>query len=317
MITGVRAAWRRGAETFAEVVVDEEQTEEAHRCGLHPALVDATLRLLAAHDTPAGPVHPAQPVEWRGLRLHATGAHALRVRISPAGSDAVSLTFTDGSGRPVADVASLTVGPVDDEQLGAARAAVRDDLHRLDWRPADGHAAHRHRCPQGRVVLVGADVLGLSAALTTATNGVRLHPDAAGFTEACNDDVPDLVLLSCPGSAADNAADVTSAVMNRIAGTLDAWLADPRLNGTRFTLITRGAVAAGPRDQAPDPAAAAVRGLVRSLQRQHPERITLVDVAVSGNRCRACPPHSPRRSPRLRCAAGCLWCHAWCGPFRR
>ncbi|MEU9398024.1 beta-ketoacyl synthase N-terminal-like domain-containing protein, partial [Streptomyces sp. NPDC048324] len=276
---GARAAWRRGDEVFAEVVVDREQTEEAHRYGLHPALVDAALRLLGGHDGPSdGPVRPAQPVEWHDLRLHATGAAALRVRMSPVADDAVSLTFTDGSARPVAAVGSLTVRTVTDEQLGAARASVQDALHRVEWRRAEGHAGFRHRCPQGRVALVGADVLGLSAALTTATTGVRLHPDAAGFADACADDVPDLVLLSCPGASADT-ADAVERAVDQIAGTLGAWLADPRLDGTRFALITRGAVTTGSYDEAPDPVAAAVRGPVRSFQRRHPGRVTLVDVA--------------------------------------
>ncbi|WP_186777221.1 type I polyketide synthase [Streptomyces salinarius] len=279
---GVRAAWRQGDEVFAEVVVDPEQTEEAHRYGLHPALVDAALRLLGEDTGPSdGPVRPAQPVEWHDLRLHATGADSLRVRVSPAPDETVSLIFTDGSARPVAAVGSLTVRTVTDEQLGAARAAVRDALHRVEWRRAEGHAEFRHRCPQGRVALVGADVLGLSAALTTATTGVRLHPDATGFADACDDDVPDLVLLSCPGASADT-ADAVGEAVGRIAGTLSAWLADPRLDGTRFTLITRGAVATGAYDGAPDPVAAAIRGLVRSLQRRHCGRIALVDVA-SGN----------------------------------
>ncbi|MBI0301538.1 polyketide synthase dehydratase domain-containing protein, partial [Streptomyces sp. PRKS01-29] len=40
---GVRAAWRRGDEVFAEVVLGEEQRAEAGRFGLHPALLDAAL----------------------------------------------------------------------------------------------------------------------------------------------------------------------------------------------------------------------------------------------------------------------------------
>ncbi|MFF3663920.1 beta-ketoacyl synthase N-terminal-like domain-containing protein, partial [Streptomyces olivochromogenes] len=301
---GVRAAWRRGDEVFAEVVVDREQTEEAHRYGLHPALVDAALRFLATDvGSSGGPVRPAQPVEWHDLRLHATGADALRVRVSPAGEDAVSLTFTDGSGRQVATVGSLTVRTVTDEQLGAARAAVRDTLHRVEWRRADGHAEFRHRCPQGRVALVGADVLGLAATLTTATTGVRLHPDAAGFADACDDDVPDLVLLSCPGATADS-ADAMGAAVDRIAGTLSAWLADPRLDRTRFTLVTRGAVSIGPHDEVPDPAAAAVRGLVRSLQRRHPGRIALVDVAGGNESLQGLPAALASPEPEIALRGG-------------
>ncbi|MFI8234267.1 type I polyketide synthase, partial [Streptomyces sp. NPDC085900] len=301
---GARAAWRRGAEMFAEVVVDREQTEEAHRYGLHPALVDAALRLLRADGEPShGPMSPAQPVEWHDLRLHATGADALRVRVSAAADESVSLTFTDGSARPVAAVGSLTVRTVTAEQLGAARASVHDALHRVEWRRAEGHAGFRHRCPQGRVALVGADVLGLSAALTTATTGVRLHLDAAGFVDACAQDVPDLALLSCPGASVDT-ADAVEATVNRIAGTLSAWLADPRLNGTRFALITRGAVTTGSNNEAPDPVAAAARGPVRSLQRRHPGRITLVDVAGGNESLKGLPAALASPEPEIALRGG-------------
>ncbi|MFF1799421.1 polyketide synthase dehydratase domain-containing protein, partial [Kitasatospora sp. NPDC058263] len=40
---GLRGLWQRGAETFAEIAVDEESREEAGRFGLHPALLDAAL----------------------------------------------------------------------------------------------------------------------------------------------------------------------------------------------------------------------------------------------------------------------------------
>ncbi|MFJ1967237.1 type I polyketide synthase [Streptomyces sp. NPDC087903] len=300
---GARAAWRRGDEMFAEVVVAGEQAEEARRYGLHPALVDAALRLLGTDEPSGGTMRPAQPVEWRDLRLHATGADALRVRVSPAEDDAVRLTFTDGSGRPVADVGSLTVRTLTDDQLGEARAAVRDGLHRVEWRRAERHAEFRHRCPKGRVALVGGDVLGLSATLTTATTGVRLYPDAAGFADTCDDDVPDLVLLSCPGATSDS-ADGAGAAVDRIAGTLSAWLADPRLDGTRFALVTRGAVATGPHDESPDPAAAAVRGLARSLQRWHPGRITLVDVAGGNESLQGLPAALASPEPEIALRGG-------------
>ena len=40
---GLKAAWRRGDEVFAEVSLPEEAHEEAGRFGLHPALLDAAM----------------------------------------------------------------------------------------------------------------------------------------------------------------------------------------------------------------------------------------------------------------------------------
>ncbi len=54
------------------------------------------------------------------------------------------------------------------------------------------------------------------------------------------------------------------------------WLADERLRDSALALVTRGAVAAA-SGEAPDPDAAAVWGLVRSAQSEHPGRLLLID----------------------------------------
>nr|AXL05510.1 beta-ketoacyl synthase [uncultured bacterium]AXL05513.1 beta-ketoacyl synthase [uncultured bacterium] len=122
---GLRAMWRRGAETFAEIALPDEQSEDARRFGVHPALLDASLHpaLLDTAD------EPRQPLEWHGFVLYAAGASALRVRLAPNGPDSVSLTAADGAGGPVASVASLTFHAV----TAPARAEHRDSLFQVDW----------------------------------------------------------------------------------------------------------------------------------------------------------------------------------------
>ena len=62
----------------------------------------------------------------------------------------------------------------------------------------------------------------------------------------------------------------------RLLEALQAHLADDSRAGTRLTVLTRGAMAAG-EGEAPDPAAAAVWGLVRSAASEHPGRFALID----------------------------------------
>ncbi|MBI0384595.1 hypothetical protein JBE27_52160, partial [Streptomyces albiflaviniger] len=64
-----------------------------------------------------------------------------------------------------------------------------------------------------------------------------------------------------------------------LTARLGAWLADDRLAGTRFVVATTGAVATGAEEAAPEPLAAALWGVVRSLQAAYPGRLTVVDVA--------------------------------------
>ncbi|MFE9728848.1 beta-ketoacyl reductase, partial [Streptomyces sp. NPDC005794] len=69
---------------------------------------------------------------------------------------------------------------------------------------------------------------------------------------------------------------VVSASLVEVLGVVQRWLADVRFAESRLVVVTRGAVAVG--GGVVDPLAAAVRGLVRSAQSEHPGRFVLVDV---------------------------------------
>ncbi|WP_031467181.1 type I polyketide synthase [Sciscionella sediminilitoris] len=62
----------------------------------------------------------------------------------------------------------------------------------------------------------------------------------------------------------------------RVLSALQEWLAEPRYAESRLIVLTAGAVALSEYDGA-DPVAAAVWGLVRSAQSEHPGRFVLVD----------------------------------------
>ncbi|HET6501026.1 MAG TPA: type I polyketide synthase, partial [Amycolatopsis sp.] len=75
--------------------------------------------------------------------------------------------------------------------------------------------------------------------------------------------VPPLVAVRAIGSTAREYA-------HRVLGLLQRWVADARFAPARLAVVTHGA----PAD---DPAQAAVWGLVRSAQAEHPDRFVLVD----------------------------------------
>ncbi|MFE2634585.1 type I polyketide synthase [Streptomyces scopuliridis] len=124
---GLRALWRRGAETFAEIALPAE-VADAEAYGLHPALLDAARHAAMTDDG-------SLPDRWRGVSLHAFGASALRVRLAPCGdagdgaddSDGrvMELTAADFSGTPVLTVETLRVRPLSVRELLPAPAAPR------------------------------------------------------------------------------------------------------------------------------------------------------------------------------------------------
>ncbi|HEY4018224.1 MAG TPA: type I polyketide synthase, partial [Pseudonocardiaceae bacterium] len=128
---GLRAVWRRGTEVFAEVSLPDENREDAGKFGIHPALLDAALHTNAF----ANPDDDRQvlPFAWNGLVLHAVGASALRVRIAPAGPDALSFQAADDTGALVLTMDSLVSLPVSAEQLETAAEESRDSLFRVEW----------------------------------------------------------------------------------------------------------------------------------------------------------------------------------------
>nr|AEZ54377.1 PieA4 [Streptomyces piomogenus] len=264
---GLCALWRRGDDLFAEVRLPAEQHEDAARFGLHPALLDAALHATAA----ASPGEVRLPFSWSGVALHATGATALRVRVSPAGADGIALQVADASGAPVAGVATLASRPVDRERLQAAREDGADPLLRVEWTelPAPAEAA------AGRWVLLGTDRLGL-------TEGLRIggHPDLAALAEAvaAGATVPDAVLVTCTGA---ESPDVPSAVRDLTADTLtllQQWLSAEHFSTSRLVVLTSGAVPAGSGEGVRDLVAAPLWGLLRSAQTEHPGRFVLIDL---------------------------------------
>nr|AXL05854.1 beta-ketoacyl synthase [uncultured bacterium] len=251
---GLRAVWRRGegaeAEVFAEVALPDAQRKDATRFGLHPALLDAALQAA----TVGGAEEPGQPVlafAWNGLVLHAAGATALRVRLTPAGQDALTVEAADEAGGLVLTMDSLVSRPVSAEQLGAAAGESRDSLFRVEW--TELSAAHGEPSPHWAPVGAAHDVTALAEGAT----------------------VPPVAVLDAVGG---HDLDASLAVSSRVLRVLQTWLAAPALEESRLVVRTCGAVPAGGDHMVTDPAAAAVWGLVRSAQAEHPDRIVLLDL---------------------------------------
>ncbi|MFE9462045.1 SDR family NAD(P)-dependent oxidoreductase, partial [Streptomyces californicus] len=130
MFQGVRAAWRLGDDVLAEVVLPEAAGADAARYGMHPALLDAVLHAARLGAFRERPEEKYLPFAWEGVTLRTSGATAVRVRISRAGTDAIRLDVTDTADRPVLTAESLTLRPV---AAGQLMAVPRDSLFRVDW----------------------------------------------------------------------------------------------------------------------------------------------------------------------------------------
>jgi len=184
----------------------------------------------------------------------------------------VSLLALDHTGTPVLAIDSLLVRPIDRGRLQSARRGERDALFSLQWAELPAHS------PDGSTPRMVA--LGSGGGLEAQGVVAECHPDLAALAQALDGgaQLPDLVLaeVSAP-PARGELAETIQAVTETTLDLLKAWLADERLADAKLVLLTRGAVA--PLEgEAPDLATAALWGLVRSAQAEHPGRFGLVDL---------------------------------------
>ncbi|MET9730404.1 SDR family NAD(P)-dependent oxidoreductase [Streptomyces sp. NPDC006458] len=259
---GLQRVWRRGDELFAEVALPKQTHEEAGRFGVHPALLDAALHAVLLD----GGERTALPFVWNDVRLYATGATTVRVRIGRPTAESLTLVATDTAGRLVVSVGSVVSRPVSEEQLAAARTSFHDALFGLEWRPAPATAAMA-----GTITMADWDALAPESpapAVVVLTNepNVQNVPGAPNVPGEPN-------VLSGPGT---DAAAVHARV-NRVLGVLQDWLAQERFADSTLLVATRGA-AALPGEDVTDLAGAAVWGLLRAAQREHPGRFVLADL---------------------------------------
>ncbi|WP_345600227.1 acyltransferase domain-containing protein [Thermocatellispora tengchongensis] len=277
---GLRAAWRQGDDIVAEVALPEPVAAQAGAFGIHPALLDAAFQATALFPGPGETAGEGTrvPFSWTGLSVYSPGASRLRVRLR-SGSDGWSLTAADGTGMPVASVASLALRPVTAGQLRMAGNTLRDALFGLSWVPIPDPTV----AVTGPWAVIGADLIGLGAGLRAAGATVADHPDLDALAAAVEggEPVPQFV-VACLETAAKTAEGPGEAV-RRVTGEVEAlvqrWPALESPAGARLVLVTRGAVATGPDQPAPDLTGAAVWGLVRSAQSRHPGRLILADLS--------------------------------------
>ncbi|MGD3113081.1 SpnB-like Rossmann fold domain-containing protein, partial [Streptomyces sp. YGL11-2] len=134
---------------------------------------------------------------------------------------------------------------------GQLQAADRDTLFTVDWVP---------------VPLTDERV-----ELGTGPDGEpwRTYPEPESLTEA---PMPGTFLVGPPAGTADPTGTVESvhAATAWALEVMQSWLAEDRFAGSRLVFVTRGAVSGV------DLAGAAVWGLVRSAQSEHPGRFGLV-----------------------------------------
>ncbi|HEV2639971.1 MAG TPA: SDR family NAD(P)-dependent oxidoreductase [Actinocrinis sp.] len=240
---GLRAAWRRGTELFAEIHLPDDAGTSGDYRGVHPALLDAAVQAVLL---PGGADQGMLlPFAWAGIRRYATGGSVLRVRIARVTDDTVTLEVTDPHGEPVLTISGLTLRPVGAGQL-AGPAGGEHDLYEVRWVPA---ASGSGRSVPWLIWNGASDLAATGCA-------VLLDTRPAG------------------GDRNPAEAEPARAEVQRVLAAAQKWLPTTDSDDSRLVVITAGAM--GPAGS--DVVGSAVWGLVRSAQVEFPGRFVLVDV---------------------------------------
>ncbi|MGW2329890.1 type I polyketide synthase [Streptomyces sp. NPDC001700] len=265
---GLRAVWTDGEEVHAEARLDDAASGGEGDYHLHPALFDAALQAALVPDLDRDDA-TFLPFALRGVRLHKAGARQVGVHARP-GEGGVSLALTGDDGEPVVTVKTLVRRPVTADQLDAA--TQRTQLLRVAWKAVEQPSA---AADQRRWAFLGTDHIGVTGALKSIRRSFDSYPSLAALDSALRDGapVPDVVVVSCT----DQDSPVRSAAQRALM-LVQEWSADTRLSGARLVLVSSGALVTRAQEDLSDLPGAAVWGLLRSAQSEHPGRFVLVDV---------------------------------------
>ncbi|MEU8386001.1 acyltransferase domain-containing protein, partial [Streptosporangium sp. NPDC048865] len=262
---GMRAAWRAGGDAFVEVATPDQVRADAGRFVLHPALLDAVLHLVVL-ESADDPATLLLPFSWSGVRVAAPGTETLRARMTDLGEDRIALTLFDEAGTRIAAVETLAL-----RRLPRSAARRAPASYTLEWAepPVPALLPAGTGDGDGDWALVGYDEAAdeLGAELERAGIAAPRHYDLSSLAGMSAGRVPRVVLAPVHADGDDLPYAVHDA-LREVLDLAQGWLADERFAESRLVFVTRPG----------GPEAAAVWGLVRSAQSEHPGRLVLAEI---------------------------------------
>ncbi|TDE16936.1 SDR family NAD(P)-dependent oxidoreductase, partial [Actinomadura sp. 6K520] len=264
---GLTRAWQHGDDLYADIVLPDDTDTTGY--GIHPALLDAALHPLGLTGSTDDPIK--LPFTWQNVSLHAAGATTVRAHLQPTADDQVRITVTDAEGGPVATVGSLLLRPIHREQLSARQ---QSPSYELAWKVQ----ARPSTQVESACVLISDRNAQPPVDLPETVLAGR-HDDVADLVSAieAGTPVPAFAAWVCTDGA-DRAPADARRLVHEVLGLLHAWLAEDRLNACRLVVLTHGAVPAGADGTVESVAQAAVWGLMRTAQTEHPDRFVVLDL---------------------------------------
>jgi acyl transferase domain-containing protein/NADPH-dependent curcumin reductase CurA/thioesterase domain-containing protein/acyl carrier protein len=264
---GVTRMWEHDGEVLAELSAPDAEGQESS--ALLSVVLDAALQPASLLCSERGAGEPVLVASCHDVWVDAAGEPATAHLRVDAGAGTAQVLLADADGHPVAALRATLGAAAVGDLAGADQGPPRDALLKVAWQEASSPAAN------------GAHYMLLGSPNGLTALDVEAHPDL-GSVAASIDPAHHSVAVAFADfrtPAGEQAtAEGAHAAAKRALELLQAWLRDERLTDGRLVVVTHGAVAAREDDTVPDLAAAAVWGLVRSAQSEHPDRFVLADL---------------------------------------
>ena len=274
---GLQAAWRTEDGFCAEVRLPAGAAPDASAFAMHPALFDAVLHILvleAMSDAPDAGL--LLPFSWSGLDVVVTGTESLRVRLIGRPDSAVKLDLFDSAGRRVGGVESLALRRVPvDRSLGGSAASGLYDFTWSEARLSEADLEGRHWAVLGE----SAESAAITSALKEFGADFEHFDDLSGLAAASRTELPAVVIVPCATDtdlARREPAHAVREVLMPVLDLVQQWAADERFTESQLLVLA----------DRTGPAGAAVWGLMRCLQAEHPGRFVIADPGMLGGQVR-------------------------------
>ena len=261
---GIRSAWVRDGEMFAEVALEPPHAEEATRFQIHPGLLDAALQgCMVLGRSANGDVRGEVVFSCGGVCRYERGVSAMRVRMASGEGSVWNVAALDATGAPVVSFDAMASRPIEAEQLSRAGRRAHDALFGIEWTQVAGRAAPDDRSrgtlasdrsgetlasgehpPFDQHPRFGQRVVALGKLDAPGVEERYADLGALGEAVEAGAGVPDVVLAAAPAPVEEG--ELTGRVRAALGDALEllqTWFADERLAAARLVLVSRGAVA--------------------------------------------------------------------------
>ncbi|HEX6687027.1 MAG TPA: type I polyketide synthase, partial [Solirubrobacterales bacterium] len=252
--------------------------------GAQPLQTDYLYDVLAEHGLEYGPLFQGLTAAWKdGEQVyaevslpedatHEAGRFAIHPALLDSALHGIALISNDGAAEVKLPFSWNSVS-LQAEGPTALRVRLAPEGAGVGLHIADSSGAPV--ASVGSLVLRALDPSRLQTAEVTGDGLLQLEWAEVSLAEGV--DAPaEVELLHCEIDRDAPTAEAARKAVKDALRSIQTWLADESKADLRLALLTENAVAAV-REEAPDPAAAAIWGLVRSTQSEHPGRFCLID----------------------------------------